>query len=166
MMEPRYAPAPIGTQIRSLRTKQGKTLEEMARAVGTSAPTMHRYEGHYDGYTLKTLRRIARALNADLEVRLIPMPMEMGHPESVRQVSESSLLRAIADLFWDRDLTVHDLHDHPLWVFTRVLNEGDLEQVRTALAYFGPETLRRVLERRDLQPRARRFWLAVLERTD
>ncbi len=67
-------PPPIGTQIRRLRKEQGLTLSDLARLADTSAPTMHRYESGWDRFELNTLRKIAGALGATLEVRLIPRP--------------------------------------------------------------------------------------------
>ena len=67
-------PPPIGTQIRRLRKERGLTLSALARLVGTSVPTMHRYESGWDRFELNTLRKIATGLGAALEVRLVPPP--------------------------------------------------------------------------------------------
>ena len=66
------APAPpVGVRIRSLRKARGWSLAELARRAGTSAPSLHRYESGWDRFELATLRKIASALGARLEVRLV-----------------------------------------------------------------------------------------------
>ena len=155
--------APIGVQIRDLRTARGLTLQELAAEAGTSAPAVHRYEGHWEGYTIRTLRRIAEALDADLEVRLTPRTRLPVPPPAGDRPSERAFLERIRSLFWDVDLTASDLSDHVLWILTRILNEGGLAQVRSALAFYGPEPFSSVLDRRGLSPRARSFLTAFLK---
>ena len=58
----------LGSQIRNLRLEHGMTLQDLADAAGTSAPSIHRYEGGWTHFSLTTLRKIAEALNADLEI--------------------------------------------------------------------------------------------------
>ena len=75
-------PAPIGQQIRRLRRGRAWTLAELARRAETSAPTLHRYENGWDRFELATLRKIATALGARLEVRLVPLdPTDPGWDE-------------------------------------------------------------------------------------
>jgi hypothetical protein len=57
---------------------------------------MHRYETGWDRIELNTLRKIAAALGASIEVRLIPDPKR------------------------DRELEGADLDNHPDWVLARV----------------------------------------------
>src|SRR5437870_13329252 len=101
------AEQPIGLQIRRLRQARGWTLAELARRAGTSAPTLHRYENGWDRFELGTLRRIAAALEARLEIRLVSAAR--ARPRGPRP---AALLRLIAPLFWDRDLSATDLARH------------------------------------------------------
>jgi len=157
-------PAPIGTQIRLLRKKRDLSLEELANRVGTSAPTMHRYEGKWDKYSLPTLKKIAEALNADIEIRLIARGMEILSDERIEdKPSRSRLLATIKGLFWDKILLVEDLDTYPLWILKRVLMEGNLEQVRACVAYYGLPFVREAVAERGVDPKTRVFWTAVLE---
>jgi len=151
-------PSPISAQIRSLRKERGWTLSELAERVGTSAATMHRYESGWDRFEIPTLRRIAAALGARLEVRLVPSSPEAmdSHPD------EKQVMDALSPLFWDRDLEGSDLKDHPGWVLARVLRFGSLEQVRLARAYFGDGAVRAAVRRREVDARTRSFWSRIL----
>jgi transcriptional regulator with XRE-family HTH domain len=163
MSGPEHVVAPIGAQIRDLRKSHRLTLQELADAVGSSAPAIHRYESHWEGYTVRTLRRIAEALDADLEVRLSPRVRAHAPESPGEQPMERDFLEQIRNLHWDVDLTVVHLTENALWILTRILNEGSLPQVRSALAYYGPAPFREVLGRRDLSARARSFLTALLK---
>ncbi len=64
----------IALQIYDLRKKAGLTQTQLAKLVGTTQSNIARIEAaDYTGYTHKTLEKVARALNAKLEVRLVPL---------------------------------------------------------------------------------------------
>jgi len=151
-------PSPIGTQIRRLREARGLTLSALARLAGTSAPTMHRYESGWDRFELNTLRKIAVALGAALEVRLTPTP-EL--PRSVRPTPRK-LLALLAPLFWDRKLKRTDLERHRTWLLCRVLMFGSQPQVRAVRSYFGDAAIRRAIRRREIDSRTRNYWELIL----
>jgi transcriptional regulator with XRE-family HTH domain len=150
--------APIGAQIRALRTRFGLTLEEVARRAGTSAPSLHRYETGWDRFRLDTLRRIAGALGADVEIRLVAR-REAGP----RVRSPGRLVRLLAPLFWEKDLEAGDFERYPGWVIERVLVFGDREQVDAARRFFGAGALSASLDRPGVDPRTRAYWRLVLE---
>ena len=153
------APAPIGHQIRLLRQGRGWTLAELARRAGTSGPALHRYENGWDRFGVETLRRIATALDARLEIRLVTA----GSPAPpAGRASAKALLRQLAPLFWDRDLRETDLSGHAGWVVERVLTSGSRAHVHAARAYFGDEAFRRALKRRGIDPRTRHYWRLML----
>ncbi|MBI4536599.1 MAG: helix-turn-helix transcriptional regulator [candidate division NC10 bacterium] len=149
----------IGQQIRRRREARGWTLAELARRAGTSAPALHRYENGWDRFAVGTLRRIASALGARLEIRLVgSMPSESAdRPRSTR-----SLVKLLAPLFWDRDLTAEDLERHGDWTLRRVLRLGNREQVAAARRHYGDAAIRRVIERRGIDPRTRNYWRQIL----
>jgi len=150
--------APIGTQIRLLRKARGWALAELARRAGTSAPTLHRYESGWDRFELDTLRRIAAALDARLEVRFVaPAPATSPRPRSPQ-----ALIQEIAPLFWDHDLTPRDLARYRDWVLERVLTMGGRSQVRAARDYFGDDAMRSALRRRGIDARTRAYWQLIL----
>lgn len=150
-------PAPIGQQIRRLRQSRGWTLAELGDRAGTSGPALHRYENGWDRFELATLRKIASALGARLDVRLIPAA---GTRNPGPPMSWESLTRLLAPLFWDQD--PGDSEEHPDWVLGRVLVFGNREQVAAARSYFGDEAIRRVVERRGIDARTRNYWRLVL----
>jgi transcriptional regulator with XRE-family HTH domain len=151
---------PLGQQIRSLRKRRGLTLAALAERAGTSAPTLHRYESGWDRFEIQTLRRIAAALDASLEVRLVPAA---GATARAARPSARALTRSIRPLFWDHDLGESDLVEHRDWVLARVLTEGSLEQVRAARAFFGDDAVLLAARRRGVDARTRTYWETVLE---
>ena len=158
-------PIPIGTQIRSIRKERGLSLQELAQRAGTSAPTMHRYEGSWDGYTFSTLRNIAEALDADLEVRFLPRKHVDGHRlTSSKRPTRRHLHEKVQNLFWDKKLTEADLGTHPVWVLKRVLMEGSLDHIQMAVAFYGLERVAEVLKGKGIDARTRSFWELVLRR--
>jgi ribosome-binding protein aMBF1 (putative translation factor) len=55
-----------------LRLARGMRQEDLARASGKRQPSIARWESDgYDGYTLKELNRLARALGRELEVSFV-----------------------------------------------------------------------------------------------
>lgn len=63
----------IAFQIIDLREKAGLTQKQLADLVGTKQSNIARLESaDYSGYTLKTLDKIAKALKARLEIKVIP----------------------------------------------------------------------------------------------
>lgn len=63
----------IATAIRELREKLGLTQGQLAEKMGTSQSTIARLEDtDYEGYSLQSLMRIAKALQCRLEIKFIP----------------------------------------------------------------------------------------------
>jgi len=149
----------IGHQIRRLRKRRGWTLAELAERAGTSAPTVHRYEGGWDRFELATLRRIGAALGARVEVRLVDgVGPEAGRgPLSPRRVAA-----ILAHLFWDHDLTPEDLRRYPDWVLERVLVFGGRREVNVARRFFGDRPIRSAVGRRGVDDRTRNYWKTIL----
>jgi transcriptional regulator with XRE-family HTH domain len=153
---------PLGHQIRRLREARGWTLAVLARRVGTSAPSLHRYENGWDRFRLGTLRKVAGALGAHLDVRLVPAVR--ARPRAAPTARD--LRKTLAPLFWDRALRASDLAGHAGWVLERVLTAGSHEQVRAARAFFGDDALRRSVARRGVDRRTRNYWRLVLGGAD
>ena len=150
--------APLGSQIRRLREARGWTLAALARRAGTSAPALHRYENGWDRFRVDTLRKVADALGARLDVRLVPAAR--ARPRSAPTVKV--LLKTLGPLFWDQDLRASDLRDHVGWVLERVLTAGGRDQVQAARAFFGDDALRRAAARRGVDRRTRHYWELIL----
>jgi DNA-binding transcriptional regulator YiaG len=63
----------IAQDIHALRTAAGLSQAELARRIGTSRSVISRLESAtYSGHSVAMLRRVAAALDADLQVRLVP----------------------------------------------------------------------------------------------
>ena len=116
---------------------------------------------------MPTLRKIAHALNAELEIRLrlkerlVEIPLS-AHPKP----SQLEVYRKIRNLFWDRGLVPADLDIHPQWVLKRVLTEGAIEQVRAAVPYYGFSLVAEVIKGRGIDPKTKSFWQIVLKGHD
>jgi len=154
--------APVGTQIRALRVARGWSLAELALRVGTSAPTLHRYESGWDRFEVATLRRVARALGASLEIRLLPTRASAHSSKPTAR----DMVQLLRPLFWDKPLSDSDLVDHRSWVLARVLMFGDRLQVRAARSFFGDEVIRESLQRREVDGRTRTYWSVILDEED
>jgi transcriptional regulator with XRE-family HTH domain len=156
--KPDASAAPLGHQIRRLREARGWTLADLARHVGTSAPALHRYENGWDRFRVDTLRKLAGALGARLDVRLVP------GARAPRRAAPTvkALIKTLAPLFWDRDLRASDLAGHEGWVLERVLTAGSRPQVTAARAFFGDDAIRRAVARRGVDRRTRNYWGLIL----
>lgn len=63
-------PIDIAAELIKARTKGGLSQQKLAALIGTSQSVIARLESEkYDRYTIKTLLRIAKAVNAKLEVK-------------------------------------------------------------------------------------------------
>jgi transcriptional regulator with XRE-family HTH domain len=155
-------PPPIGAQIRSLRKARGWSLDELARRAGTSAPTIHRYEGGWDRFEIGTLRKLSAALGASLEVRL--RPRESDRRDAMPTSEE--LARLIRPLFWDAELKVTDLAEHTSWILRRVLSFGNAKSVAAVRAFFGDQAIRDAVRQRGIDVRTRNYWKLILDDAD
>ncbi len=155
-------PPPISAQIRSLRKARRWSLDELARRAGTSAPTVHRYESGWDRFEIGTLRKLAAALGASLEVRL--RPRESDRRDAMPTPGE--LARLIRPLFWDAQLKESDLTEHTSWILRRVLSFGNAKTVAAVRAFFGDEAIRDAVRRRGIDARTRNYWKLILDDAD
>src|SRR3990172_2831468 len=74
--------ARIASQIYDLRTKAGLTQSELAERVGTTASVICRLEdADYEGHSLSMLRRIADAVDKQIEIRFVPKKRAGGRGE-------------------------------------------------------------------------------------
>ena len=62
----------IGYQIARLRILQGLTQEELAERVGTRQPSIARLESGRSLPSLSFLEKIAEALDAEMEIKIVP----------------------------------------------------------------------------------------------
>jgi len=75
--------ARIASQIYELRTHAGLTQSELAERVGTTASVICRLEdADYEGHSLSMLRRIAEAVDKQIEIRFISRKKAAGRRES------------------------------------------------------------------------------------
>lgn len=71
----------IAFQLINLREKAGFTQKELAKLVGTKQSNIARLESaDYTGYTLKTLEKVTEALQARLEIKIVPQASRITHP--------------------------------------------------------------------------------------
>lgn len=148
---------PPGAALRRLRLERGLTLRALAERAGTSPSALHRYENGWDRFELRTLRRLAEALEARLVVTLEPIDRTVPPPRTDRELVE--LLRP---LFWDVDLEVQHLSENAAWVIRRVLEYGDRDAVTAVRHRFGDAAVFEASRHRSVDPKTRRFWDVVL----
>ena len=72
--------AQVAREIYDIRTSRGLTQKDLAERVGTTQSVIARLENaDYEGHSLRTLRRIAEALDAHLSVHLVPEEVLTSH---------------------------------------------------------------------------------------
>ena len=69
-----YADFKIGVILRQAREAAGLTQDEVARKSRTKKSAISRIENHADDVRLSTIRRYAKAVGADLQIRLSSPP--------------------------------------------------------------------------------------------
>jgi ribosome-binding protein aMBF1 (putative translation factor) len=70
----------VARKIFLLRTKAGLSQRELAKRVGTTGSVICRLEdADYKGHSLAMLRRIAGALNKQVEIRFVPRRGQKQH---------------------------------------------------------------------------------------
>lgn len=77
----------IAGQVHDLRKRAGLTQEELANLMGTSQPHVARIESaDYKSYSRKTLEKVAKALKARLEVKVVPADSDqpVGVPHKIK----------------------------------------------------------------------------------
>jgi len=73
MIEEEYVNIQVAQMICDARVSAGLTQTQLAELIGTHQSTIARLEdSDYRGHSLKMLKRIASALNLNLEVRFLP----------------------------------------------------------------------------------------------
>ncbi|MFW6114352.1 MAG: helix-turn-helix domain-containing protein [bacterium] len=74
LLEEERANASVARQIYDLRTEAGLSQRELANMVGTTASVICRLEdADYDGHSLAMLRRIAAALDKQVQIQFLPL---------------------------------------------------------------------------------------------
>jgi transcriptional regulator with XRE-family HTH domain len=149
----------ISHQIRARRRELGLSLSQLARRVDTSPATLSRYESGWTRFEVYTLRKLATALDCELVVELRPKHRDR------RRLKPSEVVLGLRRLFWDRPLEEIHLRENTLWVIERVIEYGNLDDVRTLVAFIGRQVfLGHAAEARFSSDRTRVFWHEMLSR--
>ncbi|MBP7828887.1 MAG: helix-turn-helix transcriptional regulator [Kiritimatiellae bacterium] len=150
----------VSGQIRARRRALGWSLGELARRADTSAPALSRYENGWERFEIATLRKLAGALGCELRIELAPTA-----PARAGARSQRALVRRLQRLFWDHRLSEDDLDRHPAWLTERVLEYGQLEDVRALLLLYGRRRFLDIAARATrLTPRTASFWSSLLKK--
>jgi transcriptional regulator with XRE-family HTH domain len=141
------------------RQELGLSISRLARRVRTSAATISRYENGWSRFQVYTLQKLASALGCRLVLELEPLPAPARLP------SDATGLRRLHRLFWDRRLQASDLRNYPQWVVRRVLELGNLADLRALIELMGRKALlRQAAGLRFSSAKTERFWSTLLER--
>ncbi len=152
------SPTSLSRRIRDRRRELGLSLNEAARRADTSAATLSRYENDWTRFEVYTLGKIAQALRCDLVVELSPRP-------APPQPSTDAILRRLRRLFWDHKLRKGDLTRHQDWIVERVIDLGQIEDVKALQTLYGRRGfLESVARARMPSKRTAAFWRHMLER--
>lgn len=149
----------ISEQLKRRRLALGLSLTEVARRAGTSAATLSRYEHGWTRFETHTLRKLALALNGELQITLSPTDTRSPPARTARAAAKQ-----LARLFWDHPLTPKDLEAHPVWVVERVLEYGTLEDVALLRDQMGRKAfLAATASAQRMSPRTATFWKHMLQ---
>lgn len=99
----------LAYQVARLRMLRGLTQEELAERVGTRQPSIARLESGKTEPRLSFLRRVARALKAQIKVQLVP------DEQAVPAAQERRSASATRDIFITVAKTHLDRGDSHLW---------------------------------------------------
>ena len=148
----------ISEQLRARRKELGWSLAETARRAGTSAASLSRYEHAWTRFEMKTLRKLASALNCRVRVSLEPA----ARP-SIDAVADEELVKQLQRLFWDVPFTPDALKAYPSWAVERVLEFGQLADVQALAGWMGRESfLDAAAVTHRMSPRTRALWTQIL----
>jgi len=149
----------LSEKLKRRRQALGLSLSEVARRAGTSAATLSRYESNWTRFEVCTLRKLASALDCELELSFHPKKRR-----SVPRVAPDELATRLGRLFWDSKLTVEAFTRHPVWVVERVLEYGKLEDLDLLREAMGREAfLKAVAAAGRLSPQTRSLWKQILD---
>ena len=152
-------PLEISRQLRERRHQLGLSLTQLARRADTSAPTLSRYENGWSRFEVTTLQKLATALGCKLIIRLEAKETQHDEP------TQTEVVERLDRLFWDTRLEASHLVENTLWVIERVLEFGNLDDVRILIAHLGrDEFFRLVCGARLESAKTRVFWRQMLEK--
>lgn len=152
-------PNEIPQALKQRRRELGLSLAGLAKRVRTSAATISRYENGWHRFQVYTLQKLASALGCRLVIRLEPLPSDTSPP------GRDAALKRLRRLFWDKPLRAVDLLQYPDWVIQRVLEVGNLADIRALNIMLGrSEVLRRAAGLRFTSKQTERFWASLAER--
>ncbi len=136
-------------------------MAELARRADTSPATLSRYENGWTRFETYTLKKLATALDCDLHIEFRPINVD----RRVRRSAGISPEKQWRRLFWDRPLAAGDLRRYPVWVAERILDYGNLDDVRALRRALGRRTfLATIALASRVSPRTRVFWRQILEK--
>ena len=151
----------ISNMLKKRRLALGLTLAQVARKSDTSISALSRYENGWHRFELATLEKLAAALGCELSVKL--EPLENTIPGDRKPAEE--VIGRIERLFWDRKPRPEDLSRYPRWVLERVLEFGNLSDVRALIGHYGRDGfLELVSSCRFSSSRTSVFWENILKR--
>lgn len=134
-------------------------MSKLARLVDTSPATLSRYENGWQRFEISTLRKIATALGCRLKIELEPFENDV-------QISDKKeFINKTGRLFWDKPLTEDDLDSYPRWVLQRVLEWGNVDDVKRLMYLMGRERfLTVVADTKFSSAKTDCFWREMLKK--
>lgn len=143
-----------------MRQKSGLSLSQLARRVDTSPASLSRYENGWDRFEVYTLQKIALSLGYAVSIHFEPVSVKKHSARNAQEVVDK-----IKRLFWDHPLTKKDFKLYLQWVVERVIEYGDLDDVRMLAGFLGrPAFLSTISLCRFQSPKTKRFWQSILEK--
>lgn len=145
----------LSSLLRGRRESLGLTLAQVARRAGTSVTALCRYEKGWARFEVSTLRKLAASLGCRVKIELVPVAQAAG-------ANLGDGVRRLRRLFWDRRLSVGDLERHPRWVVGRIVEYGDIADVRFLAGIIGVKRFLQLTDSvRFSSRKAARFWQLI-----
>lgn len=145
----------LSIQLKARRMHLGLSLGQVARRAGTSTASLCRYENSWRRFEIATLRKLAASLGCRLDVTLVPV-------ERLNGSGSVAGVKRLRRLFWDHALVAGDLKEHSRWVVSRVVEYGDLQDIRFLANELGTERfLQLTATVRFSSKKAAHFWQSI-----
>lgn len=89
---------------------------------------------------------------------------EMCNNDTMKRKRESQLPQFLKPYFWDVDFTKLQVKTHTFFIIKRVLDRGNLSEIRWLLKTYGKSEIKKVvMSTKDLSRPTGNFWADILE---
>ncbi len=149
----------LGGLIRKYRKQFGLKQSELACRINSSVSAISRYEKGWNRFEVLTLEKISKALSCDLIIDFKPKKKNSPPLHSV-----SHICKKLSRLFWDKKINGNLLKDCPHWVIQRVLDMGQLDDVKMIINFYKKDKFLKIInELHFTNKKTDLFWSQIIQ---